>query len=86
MDVFIVSIPDESERKSNMLIRNGFLEIFLFELQSSNDDLFSTYVRSENRFGYKRPGVKTSVKNNILTVKLGQDLENTFPDKKTVDL
>ena len=30
--------------------------------------------------------MKTSVKNNILTVKLGQDLENTFPDKKTVDL
>ena len=69
-----------------MLIRNGFQEIFLFERQSKNDDFFSTYTRSENGFGYKRPGVKTGVKKNIFSVKLGRDLENTFPDKKAVDL
>ena len=30
--------------------------------------------------------MKTGVKSNIFSVKLGRDLENTFPDKKAVDL
>ena len=30
--------------------------------------------------------MKTGVKSNIFSVKLGQDLENTFPDEKAVDL
>ena len=32
MNVFFVSIPNESETKGNIRIRNGFEEIFLSEL------------------------------------------------------
>ena len=42
MNVFIVSIPNEWERKRNMRIRNGF-EVFFFGLRSnlSNDNIIS---------------------------------------------
>ena len=67
MDVFVVSIP--SERRSNMLIRNGFQEIFLFERQSKIDDLISTCT-------YTRSGVKTGVEITFFSLKLDRDLEN----------
>ena len=34
MKVFIVSIPNEQERKRNIRIRNGFDELVLFALSS----------------------------------------------------
>ena len=52
MNVFIVSIPDEYERKKNMQIRNG-LEEFSVCLHSnlSNDNIISA----------ERPGLKTGM-------------------------
>ena len=32
INAFVVSVPNDSERKSNIRIGNGFLEMFLFEL------------------------------------------------------
>ena len=95
-----VSIPSEPERKSNMLTRNGFQEIFLFELQSKIDDLISTctYTRSENGFAFKRPGAKTGVENDIFLSEIGSGLGepggtpppkipgNTFRDKQGGDV
>ena len=41
MDVFIVSIPNEWERKRNMRIRNGFEEFFCLRSNLSNDNIIS---------------------------------------------
>ena len=70
MNVFFVSIPNESETKGNIRIRNGFEEIFLSELQSEIDDLSFIFTKSENGYGFKRPGLKTSVENNIFKTEL----------------
>ena len=40
-----------------------------FKKSSLSSSLNSTYTRSENGYGFKRPGLKTGVK-------YGQDLEN----------
>ena len=78
MNVFIVSIPNELERKRNMRIRNRF-ELFFFCLRPnlSNGNIISAY----------RPGLKTVMDIRglfwkrvwIITffgVKSGQDLKN----------
>ena len=41
MNVFIVSIPNEYERKKNMRIRNGFEEFFRLRSNLSNDNIIS---------------------------------------------
>ena len=41
MNVFIVSIPNEKERKRNMRIRNGFEEFFCLRSNLSNDNIIS---------------------------------------------
>ena len=41
MSVFIVSIPNEQERKRSMRIRNGFEEFFCLCPNLSNDDKIS---------------------------------------------
>ena len=96
MNVFVVSFPNGSERKSNTLIRNEFKEFVLFEFQSKNYDLISTYTKSENGFGFKRPGVTTGVENTIFQLEIGSRLgelddttppeipEHTSPDKTDV--
>ena len=38
-----------------------FNESFLIELWSQNDDLVSTYTRSENGYGFKTLGLETGV-------------------------
>ena len=70
----------------------------MFEWLSKNDDLISTHTRSENGIGFKRPGVRTVVENNIFQSETGSGLEepggtpttkipgNTFRDKQVVDL
>ena len=70
----------------------------MFECLSKDDDLISTHTRSENEIGFKRPGVRTAVENNIFQSEAGSGLEepggtptpkipgNTFPDKQAVDL
>ena len=70
----------------------------MFECVSENDDLISTHTRSENGIGFKRPGVRTIVENNIFQSETGSGLEepggtptpkipgNTFRDKEAVDL
>ena len=52
MNVFIVSIPNEYERKKNMRIRNGFEEFFRFRSNLSNDNNFCLKARSENGYGF----------------------------------
>ena len=37
----------------------------MFELWSKNDDPISTYTRSENGYGFRRPGLKRGVENRI---------------------
>ena len=37
MNVFIVSIPNEVERKRNMRIRNGFIRIFFCSCSNLSD-------------------------------------------------
>ena len=39
MNVFLVSIANEKERKRNMRIRNGFEELFCLHSNLSNDDI-----------------------------------------------
>ena len=39
MNVFIVSIPNERERKRNMRIENGFEEFFCLHFNLSNDNI-----------------------------------------------
>ena len=56
MNVFIVSIPNEQERKKNMRIRNGLEEFFCLRSNLSNDNIISAL----------RPGLKTGVGNYIL--------------------
>ena len=56
MNVFVVSIPNESERV--------ICEFFCLS-SSKDDDLLSPYTRFENGFGFKRLGLKTSVEINI---------------------
>ena len=51
MNVFIVLIPNEYERKKNMRIRNGFEEFFCLRSNLSNDNIVSA----------KRPGLKTGM-------------------------
>ena len=46
-----------------------FNESFLIELWSKNDDLVSTYTRSENGYGFKTLGLKTDVENDIFCPK-----------------
>ena len=41
MNVFIVSIPKERERKRNMRIGNGFEEFFCLHSNLSNDNIIS---------------------------------------------
>ena len=41
MKVFIVSIPNEYERKRNMRIRNGFDEFVCLRSNLSNDNIIS---------------------------------------------
>ena len=41
MNVFIVSIPNEYERKRNMRIRNEFEELFCLRSNLSNDNIIS---------------------------------------------
>ena len=41
MNVFIVSIPNEKERKRNMRIRNIFEDLFCLRSNLSNDDIIS---------------------------------------------
>ena len=60
MNVFVVSIANASERKSNKQIRKDFKTSCL------SFGLNSTYGRSnKNWCGFKRPGLKTGVENNI---------------------
>ena len=66
----------------------------MFECVSENDDLISTHTRSENGIGFKRPGVRKVVENNIFQSETWSGLEepggtltpkipgNTFPDKQ----
>ena len=61
MNVFIVSIRNEYERKKNMRIRNGFEEFFCLRSNLSNDDIISAL----------RPGVKTGVENYIFGSEIG---------------
>ena len=49
MNVFIVSIPNELERKRNMRIRNRFELFFCLRPNLSNGNIISAY----------RPGLKT---------------------------
>ena len=65
MNVFIVSIANESERNSNQRIRNVFEEILLLQLYSKNDDFICTYIPGLKRVWIQRPGLKTGVENNI---------------------
>ena len=70
----------------------------MFECLSKNDDLISTHTRSENGIGFKRPGVRTVLENNIFQSETGSGLEepggtptpkipgNAFPNKQAVDL
>ena len=51
MNVFLVSMPIEYERKTNMRIRNGFEEFFCLRSGLSNDDIISA----------SRPGLKTGM-------------------------
>ena len=57
MNVFVVSIANASERKSNKQIRKDFKTSCL------SFGLNSTYSRSKNWCGFKRPGLKTGVEN-----------------------
>ena len=41
MNVFIVSIPNQLERKRNMRIQNGFEEFFCLHSNLSNDHIIS---------------------------------------------
>ena len=50
MNVFIVSIPNEYERKKNIRIRNGLEEFFRLRSNLSNDNNFCLKARSENGF------------------------------------
>ena len=59
MNVFVVSIANASERKSNKQIRKDFKTSCLSFV------LNSTCSRSKNCCGFKRPGLKTGVENNI---------------------
>ena len=53
MNVFNVSIPNESERKRNMRIRTGFEELFCLRSKLSNDNIIFAYMdRSENGHGF----------------------------------
>ena len=49
MNVFIVSIPNEWERKRNIRIRNGFF------------CLYSNHVGNDNIISALRPGLKTGM-------------------------
>ena len=42
MNAFIVSIANESERKRNMRIRNGFEEFVCLRSNLKNDNIIST--------------------------------------------
>ena len=75
MNVFIVSIPNEWERKRNIRIRNGFF------------CLYSNHVGNDNIISALRPGLKTGMdfrglvwkrgwKITFFGLKLGQDLKN----------
>ena len=46
----------------------------MFECLSKDDDLISTHTRSENEIGFKRPGVRTAVENNIFQSEIGSGL------------
>ena len=50
MNVFVVSISNEQERKSNMRIRNG--SFFCWRSNVSNDNIISGYAGSEKRYGF----------------------------------
>ena len=73
MNVFILSIPNELERKRNIRIQNGFDEFVCLLIEglsiihdlSNSNTIFAKKARSENGYGFHRPGLKT-----------GQDLEN----------
>ena len=65
MNVFIVSISNEEERKRNMRIRNGFEEFFCLRSNLSNDDNFCQKARSENGYGFYGFGLKMGLKNDI---------------------
>ena len=65
MNVFVVSIANASERKSNKQIRKDFKTSCL------SFGLNSTYSRSKNWCGFKRPGLKTGVENNIFQSEIG---------------
>ena len=41
MNLFIVSIPNESERKRNMRIRKGLNNLFVYALRLGNDNIIS---------------------------------------------
>ena len=49
-------------RKSNMEIRNGFYEAFLFKLKWKNDDLIFIYIRFKNESGFGELGGTSSPK------------------------
>ena len=51
INVFVLSIPNESERKNNMRFRNGFQKSFCWRSYLNDDEVISTYARSEN--GYR---------------------------------
>ena len=61
MNVFIVSITNEHERKKNMRIRNGFEEFFCLRSKLSND----------NKISALRSGLKTGVENYIFWSEVG---------------
>ena len=65
MNVFVVSIANASERKSNKQIRKDF------KTSCMSFGLNSTYSRSKNWCGFKRPGLKTGVENNIFQSEIG---------------
>ena len=78
MNVFLISVPNEYERwgnnhlNSKSTLRNLSVGVLIYV---NNDDIISAYVtcmlrfvtssRSENRYGVKRPGLKTAVENDI---------------------
>ena len=63
MNVFIVSNPNDLDRKKNMRIRNGFEE---FVFLPSN-----LKARSENGYGFERSRLKTGAENNTFWSEIG---------------
>ena len=78
MNAFIVSIPNEQERKRNMRIRNGFDEYVCLRSNLSNDNMIISAQRPGLKTGMDFRGLvwKRARKSTFFGLKSGQDLEN----------